>query len=81
MNDQEQNEKNAVQFAELVRKYTDITELDEDIVHMLIEKICIHEREIIDGKAQLKVDIYYRFIGMPSSEDSLVLQRKKGHKG
>ena len=57
------------------------TELDEDIVHMLIEKICIHEREIIDGKAQLKVDIYYRFIGMPSSEDSLVLQRKKGHKG
>ena len=81
MKDQEQNEKNAVQFAELVRKYTDITEIDEDIVHMLIEKICIHEREIIDGKAQLKVDIYYRFIGMPSSEDSLVLQRKKGHKG
>ena len=81
MADCEQNEKNAEQFAELISKYTDIKELDYEVLHMLIEKIYVHEREIVDGKAIVKVDVYYRFIGMPFSEDSLVLQRKKGHEG
>ena len=76
MADCEQIEKNAEQFAELVRKYTDIKELDYEVLHMLIEKIYIHEREIVDSKTIVKVDVYYRFIGMPSSEDSLVLQKK-----
>jgi hypothetical protein len=48
MNDQEQNEKNAVLFAELVRKYTDITELDEDRSTLLDE---------LSGDAELDDDV------------------------
>ena len=39
------------------------------------------KRTLKEVKAQLKADIYYRFIGMLSPEDPLVLQRKKGYKG
>ena len=62
------NRANAEKFAELIENYIGITELDYELVHTLIEKIYIHERENIDGKAVVKVDIYYRFIG--SNADS-----------
>lgn len=55
--------KGAREFAELVKNYTDIQSLDSELVHTLIEKIYVHQKEIVDGKAQVKVDIYYRFIG------------------
>ena len=53
------NRANAEKFAELIENYIGITELDYELVHTLIEKIYIHERENIDGKAVVKVDIYY----------------------
>jgi DNA invertase Pin-like site-specific DNA recombinase len=51
-------------FAELVRKYTDITELDSELVHTLIDRIVVYEREKIDGEYLVRVDIYYRFVGI-----------------
>ena len=59
---------NAYKFADLIENYIGITELDYEIIHTLIEKIYVHERINIDGKAVVKVDIYYRFIG--NNEDS-----------
>lgn len=64
------NRANAEKFAELIENYIGITELDYELVHTLIEKIYIHERENIDGKAVVKVDIYYRFIGSNADLDS-----------
>ena len=64
------NRANAEKFAELIENYIGITELDYELVHTLIEKIYIHERENIDGKAVVKVDIYYRFIGSNADSDS-----------
>lgn len=46
-----------------VGRYADITELDEELVHTLIEKIVIHEKEILDGHPVMRIEIYYRFIG------------------
>lgn len=37
-------------FTNLVAPYADITELDEELVHTLIEKIIVHEKEIINGE-------------------------------
>ena len=51
-------------FAALVEQYTDITELNEEMLHTLIDKIVVHEKELDDdGEVVMKVDIYYRFIG------------------
>ena len=37
-------------FTDLLAPYADITELDEELVHTLIEKIIVHEKEIINVK-------------------------------
>ena len=66
----EKNAENAKRFIQLIENYTDITELDYELIHTLIEKIYIHERQNIDGKAVVKVDIYYRFIGYISNNDN-----------
>ncbi len=55
--------QNSRDFAALVAPYADITELDEELVHTLIEKIVIHEKEILDGQPVMRIEIYYRFIG------------------
>lgn len=55
--------QNSKDFAALVAPYADITELDEELVHTLIEKIVIHEKEILDGHPVMRIEIYYRFIG------------------
>ena len=56
-------------FAELVRQYTDITELTEPLLHTLIEKIVVHEKERLDGEMIMRVEIYYCFIGKVGSAD------------
>ena len=53
-------------YRDLVAPYADITELDEELVHTLIEKIIVHEKEIIDGETVMRIEIYYRFIGKTS---------------
>lgn len=55
--------QNSKDFAALVAPYADITELDEELVHTLIEKIVIHEKEILGGQPVMRIEIYYRFIG------------------
>ena len=54
---------NSYDFTELISRYTDITELDEELVHFLIDKIEVYQSEIVDGKTKQRVDIFYRFIG------------------
>ena len=53
-------------FTDLVAQYANITELDEELVHTLIEKIIVHEKEIINGETVMRIEIYYRFIGKTS---------------
>ena len=69
--------KNADSFAELIQQYTDITELDSELVHTLIEKIVVHETEEVDGEKIKRVDIFYRFIGDVSGESDLICKVQK----
>lgn len=69
--------ENAVDFASLVRKFIGIRELDYEIAHLLIEKIYVHEREVIDGKSHIGIDIYYRFIGNCSDDEPVTVIRRK----
>lgn len=70
LQENDNNRTNAEKFADLIENYVGITELDYELVHTLIEKIHIHERENINGKAVVKVDIYYRFIGSNADSDN-----------
>lgn len=56
--------KNVEHFLPLIRKYTDITQLNAHILNELIEKIVVHEKQVDeDGVKNQEVDIYYKFIG------------------
>ena len=55
---------NAYQFVDMVEKYVDIKELNARILNELIEKIVVHEKEIINGEKYQTVEIYYKFIGL-----------------
>ena len=61
-------------FAELVEKYTNITDVTEELLHTLVDKIVVHEKEVIDGKIVMRVDIYYRFIGKVGDKDGDALK-------
>lgn len=50
-------------FVTLVEKYTEVKELNSEILHELIEKIVVHQTELVDGQKVQQIDIYYRFIG------------------
>ena len=69
--------RDAKEFAALVEQYTNITELTEELLHTLIEKIVVHEKEVIDGETVMRIDIYYRFIGNVGSKDGESLKATK----
>ena len=57
------HEMNCDGFMEIVRKYTDVTELTPEILHEFIDKIVVHHREDLYGETVQKVEIYYKMIG------------------
>lgn len=60
----ETTECNAETFTNLIEKYLNITELNARILNELIEKIVVHEKEVINGEKYQMVEIYYKFVGM-----------------
>ncbi len=59
--EKEQKSADTSQFLEIVRKYTNITELTPEIMHELIEKIVVHAPDKSSGHRVQQIDIYYRF--------------------
>lgn len=56
--------QNINQWISLVEKYKHINDLNFELVHKLISKIIIHEREITtDGTISQRIEIEYAFIG------------------
>ena len=62
--DEEMIQTEAEKFAELVAMFDGVTELNSDMLNTLIDRIEVHEVEIIDGVAHQQLDIYYRFAGL-----------------
>ena len=57
------HEMNCDGFLDLVRKYTDVTELTPEILSEFVDKIVVHHREVLMGETVQKVEIYYKMIG------------------
>lgn len=59
---QKDTEKKVKEFANIIKKYYNISELNPFILNELIHKIIVHEREIINGKRVQKIEILYKFM-------------------
>ena len=57
------NELNVDRFLAMVRKYTRVEELTQEILHHFIHKIVVYHREELNMSQTQKVDIYFNFIG------------------
>ena len=63
---------NAEHFLSLVRKYTDIKELNAEIIREFVEKIIIFKAEKVDGHRTQRIQIIYNCIGaveLPSKQE------------
>ena len=60
----QQEVENIHQWADTIRPYLDLQELDREIVEELIDHIEIGERSVIDGQRHQDIKIFYRFVGM-----------------
>ena len=54
---------NVTRFMRIVRKYTEINELTPEIVREFVEKVIVHEKQVIDGKRTQAVEIIYNCVG------------------
>jgi CII-binding regulator of phage lambda lysogenization HflD len=61
----DRNKTNAEHFKEIIKQYSEVTELTVEILHDLIEKIVVHESENYPDKhhKKQKIEIHYRFVG------------------
>ena len=51
-------------WAAIIRKYLDISELDRTIIDELIDHIEIGERTIVNGQRKQDIKVFYRFVGL-----------------
>lgn len=58
-------------FISAVKKYTRVKKLTPLMLNELVEKIEVHQTEIVDGKRTQKIVIYYNCIGAISIPDDL----------
>jgi predicted ribosome quality control (RQC) complex YloA/Tae2 family protein len=54
---------NTEHFLQLVRKYTDIQELDAEIIREFVNKVIVFNAEKVNGRRQQKIQIVYNCIG------------------
>lgn len=60
---EKENSSNVDAFLSIVRKYTDIKELNAEIIREFVEKIYVYNPEHIDGKRVQKIRIVWNCIG------------------
>ena len=66
--------ENIDRFLPIIQKYTDITELNTQILNELIQKIVVYEKtENPDGSKSQRVDIHYKFIGYVEMKETFGL--------
>ncbi len=56
-------EKNIESYIALIKEFKDISELDKEIVHRMIDKITVSNKYLADGVRKQDIRIYYKFVG------------------
>ena len=63
INEAKEKSANVDSFFELVKKYTDIKELDAEIIRTFIEKVYVYQNEKLWSRDTKKLKIVFNFIG------------------
>ena len=71
---EQESSVNVERFLDLVRKYTDIRELNAELIREFVEKIMVYKAERIDGRRVQRIRIIWNCIGefmppMPQKEE------------
>jgi len=71
---EQESSVNVERFLDLVRKYTDIRELNAELIREFVEKIMVFKAERIDGRRVQRIRIIWNCIGefmppMPQKEE------------
>ena len=56
----ETKKTDTTKFIDLVRKYSQITELTPQILNEFIDKVTVHQAVKIDGKRRQDIEVYFR---------------------
>ena len=75
----EQDKVDLRAFLETIRQCTDIKELTPAIVNRLIRRIEVHNSEKIDGRKQVRLDVYFTAVGLidiPSEKELIEMMRE-----
>lgn len=70
LDDAKEKSLNADHFLALVRKYTDIRELDAEIIREFVERINVFQAEKVNGHRQQRIQIIYNCIGAVDLPDA-----------
>ena len=58
-----ENRQDADRWTHIIRRYTEITELDETILFELVDRIEVGDTQIINGQRVCDIKVYYRYVG------------------
>ena len=75
----EQDKVDLRAFLETIRQCTDIKELTPAIVNRLIRRIEVHNSEKVDGRKQVRLDVYFTAVGLidiPSEKELIEMMRE-----
>ena len=75
----EQDKVDLRAFLETIRQCTDIKELTPAIVNRLIRRIEVHNSEKIDGRKQVRLDVYFTAVGLidiPGEKELVEMMRE-----
>lgn len=61
--EREKSSKEAEKWIALIRQYSDLKELDANIINELITKIYVGDKRKVNGEKVQSIEIHYRFIG------------------
>ena len=61
-------------FMELVKRYTDFSELTPAMLHEFVEKVVVHEADKSSGVREQRVDIYLNYIGQFDVPEELEME-------
>ena len=62
---------------EVIRRYTEITVLDESILFELVDRIEVGEARKVNGQCICDVKVVYRYVG--SVDDALAQERQEAY--
>ncbi len=69
-----ENRQDADRWTHIIRRYTEITELDETILFELVDRIEVGDTQKIDGQRVCDIKVYYRYVG---NVDSAVAEERQ----